>query len=658
MPSIVSAACALAALALPLASAKDWVSPPYTNLYSAPLPIAPIKEKVKSVSVDGGRVIDYYEVDIKPFEQQVYPNLGKTRLVGYDGRAPGPTFMMRKGREAVVRFINHSDRTNSVHLHGSYSRAPFDGWADDVTDVGQYKDYYYPNAQPARTLWYHDHAIEHTAENAYMGQAGFYILHDDEEEKVAGLPQGPVYDLPLALSAKRYNPDGTLWSPEANGEDKNLFGDIIHVNGQPWPFHKVEPRKYRLRFLNAAISRSFQLYFEPNSAKSGTRANMKVVGSDAGLLTKPIDTTQLDIAMAERWEVVFDFSAYKNQNVTLRSNAKIADVDPYLHTDKVMRFIVGDKVTSTEKNEDLPSQLATLNFPPNKATVDHSFEFQRQGGQWKVNGITWADGPESRVLAKPKRGSVERWILKNGSGGWTHPVHIHLVDFQVVSRKGGARNGVLPYEAAALKDVVWLNTNEEVEVIARYAPWDGLYMFHCHNLIHEDHEMMAAMNVTAIADLGYDEKTSFIDPMEERYRAKSFSQSDLDNRSGDFSDSEIEKKMKFFDGLEAYRNAKAVESRLEAYWKTASSGSGSGSTSTSTTVGATATGTVATTLATSASTSGATTTVAASTSVQTSSFTTVVKAPTTTAKTTTKKTEKEEETEKKKTTTKTTTTKK
>jgi hypothetical protein len=221
----------------------------------------------------------------------------------------------------------------------------------------------------------------------------------------------------MALTSKRYNNDGTLWSPEKNGENKNLFGDVVHVNGQPWPYLKVEPRKYRLRFLNAAISRSWELYFEP-SAKAGTKLNMKVVGSDAGLLTKPVDTTQLDISMAERWEVVFDFSAYKNQNVTLRSNAKVADVDPYLHTDKVMRFVVGDTVSSTDKNDELPAKLRDVNFPPNKVGVDHAFEFQRTGGQWKINGVTWADGPESRVMAKPKRGSVERWSLKNGSGGW------------------------------------------------------------------------------------------------------------------------------------------------------------------------------------------------------------------------------------------------
>jgi bilirubin oxidase len=143
----------------------------------------------------------------------------------------------------------------------------------------------------------------------------------------------------------------------------------------------------------------------------------------------------------------------------------------------------------------------------------------------------------------------------------------------------------------ALKDVVWLNTNEQVNVIARYAPWDGFYMFHCHNLIHEDHEMMAAFNVTALTDLGYDEKTTFIDPMETRYRNKFFSESDLTSRSGDFADSAIEAKVKFFNELEAYRNKAGVESALENYWNTKV---------TSTTASSTKKGS-ATTLATSAS---------------------------------------------------------
>ena len=121
---------------------------------------------------------------------------------------------------------------------------------------------------------------------------------------MAGLPQGD-YDIPLGLTSKRYNPDGTLWSPEANGETTNLFGDVIHVNGQPWPYLKVEPRKYRFRFLDAAISRSFQLYFE-QATKVGTRINFKVVGSDAGLLLNPVDTTQLDISMADAVAALFN----------------------------------------------------------------------------------------------------------------------------------------------------------------------------------------------------------------------------------------------------------------------------------------------------------------------------------------------------------------
>lgn len=108
-----------------------------------------------------GKDIQYYEIVIKAFTQQVYPNLGPARLVGYDGISPGPTFVVPRGTEVIVRFINNATAANSVHLHGSPSRAPFDGWAEDTTSPGQYKDYYYPNNQNARLLWYHDHAISH-----------------------------------------------------------------------------------------------------------------------------------------------------------------------------------------------------------------------------------------------------------------------------------------------------------------------------------------------------------------------------------------------------------------------------------------------------------------------------------------------------------------
>lgn len=106
-----------------------------------------------------GKDIWYYEIVISPFEQQIYPNLRPAKMVGYDGISPGPTFLVPRGTETVVRIINNSSRENSVHLHGSPSRAPFDGWALDITQPGEAKDYYWPNFQSARTLWYHDHAM-------------------------------------------------------------------------------------------------------------------------------------------------------------------------------------------------------------------------------------------------------------------------------------------------------------------------------------------------------------------------------------------------------------------------------------------------------------------------------------------------------------------
>ncbi|ORY03222.1 oxidase cueO precursor [Clohesyomyces aquaticus] len=554
------ALCASTALA-----SGGWQSPQYP-LYTYPLPIPAIAQPLKTmVSKATGKPIDYYEIDIKPLFLQLYPPpFPKTRLVGYNGTVPGPTFRVRQGRETIVRFINHGDRANSVHLHGSYSRAPFDGWADDVTGVGEYKDYYYPNGQNARTLWYHDHAVDHTAENAYFGQAGFYIL-DDAQQDALNLPSGQ-YDIPIALAGKRYNKDASLWDPEKNNEVTSVYGDVIHVNGMPFPYHKVEPRKYRLRFCNTGVSRSYDLYFHEEG--SNNRIKFTMIASDAGLLLKPVESDHFFISIAERWEVIIDFSNFKGKNVLLRNSRGVGADDDFAATDRVMQFRVGQTVTSTANNlpNGLPSKLRDVPFPPARAPIDHAFEFARGQSQWKVNGVTWSD-VNQRVLARPKRGAVQKWSLKNGGGGWTHPIHIHLVDLQMTKRTGG-RGAIEPYEAVALKDVMWLGTGETVEVTARYAPWDGLYMFHCHNLIHEDHEMLVAMNITAIKDLGYTDKTSFIDPMEPRYRAKPFSENEFKSRTGLFSDAQISAKVDWFVGLDAYAHVENAESALGKYWST------------------------------------------------------------------------------------------
>ncbi|KAH8886064.1 Cupredoxin [Thozetella sp. PMI_491] len=533
--------------------AKDWLSPPFTNLFQTPLPIPNVKQpKQQVLNQVTGKSINYYEINILPFTKQVYPGKGPAHLVGYDAISPGPTFLIEKGQETVVRFINNASMANSVHLHGSYSRSPWDGWADDVTEPGQFKDYYYPNSQNARMLWYHDHAVDHTAENAYFGQAGAYIIHDAAEDAL-NLPSGyGVHDIPIILASKQYQNNGDLFSPAL--ETTSLYGDVIHANGQPWPYFQVEPRKYRLRFLNTGISRSYILYFE---TATGAHANFQVIAADAGLLSGPVTTNRMAISIAERYEVVFDFSPFAGQNVTLRNERDVGADDDFLQTDKVLRFVVSP--TPVVDTSTVPSVLRTVPFPADKNTVDHHFRFERSGGDWVINGIGWND-VDQRVLANVPRGTIEMWELENGSGGgWSHPIHVHLVDFKVVSRTGG-RNAVQPYEAAALKDVVWLDTGETVRLEAHYAPWDGLYMFHCHNLIHEDHMMMAAFNVTALLDLGYNE-THFIDPMEPRWRAQ-------DATPDKFTPAAITEKVQFMASLQPYNKVDEVFSVLDQYWAT------------------------------------------------------------------------------------------
>lgn len=293
------------------------------------------------------------------------------------------------------------------------------------------------------------------------------------------------------------------------------WGDVIHVNGEPWPFLNVEPRKYRFRFLNAAISRSFALYFATAADLNG-KLPFQVIASDSGLLERPVQVSDMFVSMAERYEIVFDFSAYAGQAIELRNLDKVGGIGTdtdYANTDEVMRFIVGS-------------------------------------------------GPVEDL-----------WELENRSGGWSHPIHVHLVDFKVLARYGDEANrGVLPYEAAGLKDVVWLGSHETVLVEAHYQPWGGVYMLHCHNLIHEDHDPMAAFNVTALDGLGYDEATDFSDPMDARWRAQPYSHEDLAVRAGIFDDGAIVTKVQDMARQQPYSELDQVEGALNNYW--ASNGAG------------------------------------------------------------------------------------
>jgi spore coat protein A len=494
-----------AALALPLqraASAKSVLDDrmPSSQLpkpFTLPLRIPPLSIPT---SVHDGE--DCHRIFIREAKAEILPGY-QTTVWAYNGIVPGPTIVVQQGQKAKVRFINQLPLKHpvlkytpwtSVHLHGSASLPEFDGYASDITYPGQYKDYHYPNFQPARTLWYHDHGVHHTAENVNMGQAGQYHLHDAREQALP-LPKGE-YDVPLTIADRMFTKTGEFLFD--TNDHSGMYGDVILVNGVPWPAMKVKRRKYRFRILNGSVSRAYEYSLSTGDA-------FTVIGTDGGLMPYPQSVKKMRHIMAERYEIVIDFAKYPPGTRVVLKNTNPKNNISYPNIDKIMAFDVTDEAFDPSDNE-IPAALypdnPVMNLQPSQSVATRRLELERKHGLWTINGVTWDDIVASnftKVLGRPVKDTVEIWELVNKSGGWQHPLHIHLVDFKILDRNG---KPPFAYEKGP-KDVAYLGENETVRVIMRFEGC-GKYMVHCHNLVHEDHDMMTQYEVVDPAAPGDD----------------------------------------------------------------------------------------------------------------------------------------------------------
>jgi len=431
---------------------------------------------------------DYYVFRMRALDAEIVPGF-RTSLWGYDGMVPGPTIRTTRGRKVVARFINELPGFHpslgyasytSVHLHGGMSKPQYDGYASDVVQPAQFKDYRWDNDECSRSLWYHDHAVHHTWTNVAMGLAGRYFISDPDDAKFR-LPTGQ-YDVSLHISDTMFQADGQLYL--AIDDTKGFWGDVVTVNGAPWPVMRVQRRKYRFRLVNGCVARSMVLRLSTGDA-------FQVIATDAGLMPAPATTTRMRFHNGERYDIVIDFAKYPpGTRVVLRNNSFDYN-DDYTHTDKVMAFdVTGDEFDPTDNQ--VPGELrpeygvATLPVPKNVKV--RRFRTERQGGEWTVNGSTWNDVIDSNyqlVAATPMVGDVEMWEFHNSSGGWTHPMHVHGVDGRLVSRNGAAP---FAYERGP-KDTYFVAGNETLRVLMKFEH-AGKYMIHCHNGVHEDHDMM------------------------------------------------------------------------------------------------------------------------------------------------------------------------
>src|SRR3954453_7298256 len=283
--------------------------------FTVPFAVPPVLQPVKR-----DETTDYYQVWQQENAVEILPGL-KTKIYGYKGIKPGPTVRAQRGRPVVMQQINALPAQNtsqnytpwtSTHLHGSASLPEYDGYASDITKPAQWKNYHYPNIQNARTLWYHDHGVHHTAENAYMGLAAQYHLTDAREAQL-GLPidywtpnaskdgSGIGTDVPLIIKDAMFADGGATSAPLLfdNSSGSGMYGDVVLVNGVAWPNMKVERRKYRFRVLNASISRSYKLKLAQNGvALDSSKGMMTVISTDGGYVKNPLPVQEFRLGMA------------------------------------------------------------------------------------------------------------------------------------------------------------------------------------------------------------------------------------------------------------------------------------------------------------------------------------------------------------------------
>jgi len=408
--------------------------------------------------------------------------------------------------------------------------------------------YRYPNAQPATTLWYHDHALGITRLNVMAGLAGFYLIRDLADPIAPLLPNGS-YEVLLAIQDRSFYANGSFYLP-SDGENPNVhpywkpefFGNTVMVNGKVWPNMNVDKGLYRFRLLDGSNARFYTLSFS-----NGMPFTM--IGADGGYLKAPVPMTQLTIAPAERADILVDFSNLApGTKVILQNscNAPFPDgdsADP-LTTGQIMQFTVTDKLGHPPVS--LP---ATLNptlagaFPslptPTKTRIITLKEVEGPGGDPLV---VLVDGQKcsAPISELPQLGTTEDWVIINLTDD-THPIHWHLVDPQLVSRQAfnvtayskdwEAKNGDPPLNHSTImvdpaayltgspvgpapheqgwKDTIEVDPHQVTTVRMRFAPMDGSrnypfdasagpgYVWHCHILEHEDNEMMRPFKVVS-----------------------------------------------------------------------------------------------------------------------------------------------------------------
>ena len=509
---------------MPLAEGLPGPSPATTK-WAQPLPIPPILQQLPSLTPpvnpaehllnkgfgsDPGPANELYEMYVETAMHNFHPELPDSMIWGYEGMTPGPTMIARYGHPKIVRFrnilpINHVGigvPESTTHNHNGHQEWFSDGHPTSFIYSGQYRDHHYPIVlagndprEALGSLWYHDHRVDFTSQNVYLGLAGFHLYFDDVDSgnerdtnpQALRLPSGD-FDIPLMFTDKAFDSSGKLWFDPFNFD--GFLGDKWCVNGAIQPYFKVARRKYRFRLLDGGPSRFYEL----------TLSNGKLItliATDGNLLEAPVQVEHVAMGVAQRRDIIIDFSEYPIGTEIILEN-QLEQKDGRKPTGNILRpgspllkFIVDrDAVGAEQDFSRVPLSLRQMPVMDLATAQQHqrTFVFERKNGAWAINGNFFnGDVPTFTI----KQGQAEVWTLKNGGGGWAHPIHIHMEEFRIL-----LRNGEIPgLEEQGRHDVVVLEPGDEVKIYIRFRTFLGKYVMHCHNTLHEDHAMMLRFDV-------------------------------------------------------------------------------------------------------------------------------------------------------------------
>ena len=441
-----------------------------TTAFAMALPVPPV---LTPSSTDA--TTDYYTLTGKTANASIIP--GRTTPVltynGVDnGNYLGPTIKATSGRAVKIHLANTLTEPTALHLHGAHVGTASDGAPMDLVAPGTARDYTYPNNQSARTEWYHDHAMDNTATHVYKGMAGLYLISDPQEDAL-NLPSG-TNDVPLVLQDRQFNSDGTLaYGLDSSSIRDGFRGDTQLVNGAPQPYLKVGTRKMRFRVLNGSNARYYTL-------KLSNSQPITQIGNEGGLFSAPLSSSSITLAPAERADIVIDFSRLAvGASVTLQNGSSDSIGD-------LMRFDVNTGVTDTSTVATTLRPFTALN--PADSTVNRNFTISQNNGTWTFNNQAYA---MNRIDADIKLGATETWTFDNRSGQ-DHPIHLHDINFQVLSVGRGAP----PPNAQQWKETVNVPAWSSAKILVKFVDFTGTYVFHCHILEHEDKGLMGQFRVS------------------------------------------------------------------------------------------------------------------------------------------------------------------